>query len=250
MIRRQHAALPTATRGPGLILRHWLARLRRWVPGLPGPFDKVEFVIVDVETTGWSPDAASITEIGAVRMSGGRVLAEFSTLVNPGRAIPADIVTLTGITDAMVALAPPAAAVLPGFLDFARGGVLTAHNAPFDVGFLAAACVDCGLPWPSGQVVDTVALARRLLGEGEVPDCKLSTLAGFFGAADTPRHRALADARATATVLTGLLDRMAAAGRHRLADLTLAEIPPAEIRHRDEAYATPGSCETGTEGGH
>ena len=63
---------------------------------------------------------------------------------------------LTGISDAMVALAPPPAAVLPGFLEFARGGVLTAHNAPFDVSFLAAACADCELPWPSGQVVDTV----------------------------------------------------------------------------------------------
>ncbi len=217
MIRSQHAALPTAplptaARGRWPVLWRWLARLRRWVPGLPGPFDGVEFVIVDVETTGWSPDVASITEIGAVRMSGGRVLAEFSTLVNPGRAIPADIVALTGISDAMVALAPPPAAVLPGFLEFARGGVLTAHNAPFDVSFLVAACADCELPWPSGQVVDTVALARLLLREEEVPDCKLSTLAGFFGAADMPRHRALADARATATVLTGLLDRMAAAG--------------------------------------
>ena len=113
-------------------------RLRHpWTPGIRRqPLGTLDFVVVDVETTGWSPDADGITEIGAVRLSGGEVRAEFAALVNPGQPIPPDIVTLTGITDAMVTLAPPVGAVLPGFLDFARGSVLTAHNAPFDVGFL------------------------------------------------------------------------------------------------------------------
>ena len=62
--------------------------------------------------------------------------------------IPPDITALTGITDDMVSDAPPIAEVLPGFLDFARGGVLVAHNAPFDVGFLTAACRRCGIAWP------------------------------------------------------------------------------------------------------
>ena len=83
----------------------------------------------------------------------------------------------------MVALAPPVGAVLPGFLDFARGGVLTAHNAPFDVGFLAAACAGTGRRWPAPPVLDTVTLARLLLTEDEVPNCKLATLADFFGGA-------------------------------------------------------------------
>ena len=113
----------------------------------------------------------------------------------------------------MVTLAPPVGAVLPRFLDFARGSVLTAHNAPFDVGFLSAACTGTGRRWPAPPVLDTVTLARLLLTEDEVPNCKLATLADFFGAPATPRHRALADARATAAVLAALLDRLAATGR-------------------------------------
>jgi DNA polymerase III epsilon subunit family exonuclease len=184
------------------------------------PFDEIDFVIVDVETTGWTPDEARITEIGAVRVSAGHLLGQFSSLVNPGSAIPEQVVALTGISDAMVAAAPPLGRVLPAFLAFARGCVLTAHNAPFDVGFLTAACQSCGLPWPDFPVVDTVELARRVLGEDEVPDCKLSTLAAFFGARTPPRHRALADALATADVLLGLLPRLPSAGVSTLAQMS------------------------------
>jgi len=176
-------------------------------------------VIVDVETTGWLPEQASITELAAVRISNGRPSAEFSALVNPGGPIPEDIAALTGITDAMVSQAPPIGAVLPGFLAFARGCVLTAHNAPFDVSFLTAACDNCRLPWPAFPVLDTAALARSVLGDTEVPDCKLATLACFFGARTRPCHRALADARATADVLQGLLGRLALAGVRTLAGI-------------------------------
>jgi DNA polymerase-3 subunit epsilon len=180
-----------------------------------------DFVVVDLETTGWSPDTARITEIGAVRFTGGRVTGEFCTLINPGQAIPADIAALTGISDAMVARAPVIGAVLPDFLAFAGGAVLTAHNAPFDVSFLIAACGDCGLPWPDLAVLDTVTLARQVLGETEVPDCKLSTLASFFQTPTVPSHRALADARATAAVLHGLIGRLAASGVRTLAEISV-----------------------------
>ena len=188
-------------------------------PGGSRPLDEIDFVIVDVETTGWTPGAAQITEIGAVKISGGHQLGQFSSLVNPGSAIPERVAALTGISDAMVAAAPPLAEVLPAFLAFARGCVLTAHNAPFDIGFLAAACQACDLPWPDFPVVDTVELARWVLREDEVPNCKLSTLAAFFGARTTPRHRALADALATADVLMGLLPRLSAAGVGTLAEM-------------------------------
>jgi len=188
-------------------------------PGRSRPLGETDFVIVDVETTGWTPGEARITEIGAVKISGGHQLGQFSSLVNPGGAIPEQVVALTGISDAMVAAAPPLAEVLPAFLAFARGCVLTAHNAPFDVGFLTAACQACELPWPDFPVVDTVELARWVLGEDEVPNCKLSTLAAFFGARTTPRHRALADALATADVLMGLLPRLSAAGVSTLAGM-------------------------------
>ncbi len=184
------------------------------------PLASVDFVIVDVETTGWLPEQASITELAAVRISDGRPTAEFSALVNPGAPIPADIVALTGITDAMVSQAPPIGAVLPAFLAFARGCVLTAHNAPFDVGFLTAACGGCRIPWPAFPVLDTAALARLVLDETEVTDCKLATLAGFFGAGTRPCHRALADAQATADVLQGLLGRLTLAGVRTLAEIS------------------------------
>jgi DNA polymerase III subunit epsilon len=183
------------------------------LPEEPRLLARREFVIVDVETTGWQPELAGITEIGAVRVSAGQLLGEYSALVNPGASIPADIAALTGITDAMVRNAPPVGAVLPCFLAFASGCTLAAHNAPFDVGFLTAACGASGLAWPAFPVLDTAALARVLLGAGEVPDCKLVTLASFFGARTLPCHRALPDAKATADVLQALLGRLAASGQ-------------------------------------
>jgi DNA polymerase III subunit epsilon len=170
----------------------------------------LDFTIVDVETTGWAPDEAGITEIGAVRVRGGRAVAEFSSLVNPGRPVPPPITELTGISDQMLATAPPVAAVLPGLLAFAEGSVLAAHNAPFDLRFLTAACAGMGWDWPGFQVLDTVRLARHLMATPqEVPDRKLATLASFFGTPVRPSHRALDDARATAAVLGQLLARLA-----------------------------------------
>ncbi len=180
----------------------------RLVPGLlpAGPFlPPGDLVVVDVETTGWLAEEAGITEIGAVRLSPGRPVAEFSALVNPGGPIPADITELTGITDAMVACAPPIGEVLPQFLEFAAGGVIVAHNAPFDLAFLDAACEHCGIARPPRTVVDTAVLSRLLLGPGDVPDHRLATLSCHFDVGTEPCHRALADAMATAEVLRGLL---------------------------------------------
>ncbi len=179
---------------------------------VPGPLAAYDVVVVDVETTGWLPGQAAITEIGAVRLSGGQLAGEFSLLVWPGGPIPADICQLTGITDAMVSRAPVAATAVRAFLAFASGCILVAHNAPFDLGFLTAACAACGIRWPPTATIDTAVLARLLLRPGDVPDFRLATLARHFAARTTPCHRALADARATADVLAGLLD-LAAYGR-------------------------------------
>lgn len=179
----------------------------------------VDFVVVDLETTGGSPRDSAITEVGAVRSRGGAVTGEFQTLVNPGIAIPPFIAALTGITTAAVADAPRIATVLPMFLDFARGGVLVAHNAPFDIGFLKAAAADLDMPWPGFAVIDTARLARVLLHRDEVPNNKLATLARHFRSTTTPDHRALHDARATVTVLHGLLERAGDLGAHHLDDL-------------------------------
>ena len=174
----------------------------------------LEFAVVDLETTGWSPEQAAITEIGAVRVRAGARRGEFvrqgefASLVNPGTPVPPGIADLTGITDWMLAAAPRLGAVLPRLLEFSRGCVLVAHNAPFDLRFLVAGCGDCGVAWPGFTVLDTVMLARRVMDPDEVADCKLGTLAGFFGARTAPSHRALADARATADVLSWLVRRL------------------------------------------
>ena len=187
---------------------------------------RVEFAVVDLETTGWSPGTAAITEIGAVRVRGGLRQGEFvrqgefASLVNPGMPVPPGIADLTGITDWMLTAAPRLGAVLPGLFDFARGCVLVAHNAPFDLGFLVAGCGDCGLAWPGFTVLDTVTLARQVMDPDEVPDCKLGTLAEFFRARTAPNHRALADARATADVLGWLIRRLAHRGIRALNQLS------------------------------
>jgi DNA polymerase-3 subunit epsilon len=201
----------------------------------------VTFVVVDLETTGGSPKDSAITEIGAVKVRGGQVIGEFQTLVDPGHAIPPYISVLTGITTMMVAAAPRIGAVLPGFLEFARGAVLVAHNAPFDLGFLRAACEDNGVLWPAFASVDTAVLARRLLTHDEVPNCKLGTLAPFFSATTQPTHRALDDARATVDVLHGLFERLGPLGITSLEELTglTRQVDPRRRRKRHLAEHVP-----------
>jgi DNA polymerase-3 subunit epsilon len=184
------------------------------------PLRDLTFCVVDLETTGAAvSQGCMITEIGAVKVRGGEVLGEFQTLVNPHTAIPPFIAVLTGITNSMVASSPPISSALPAFLEFARGCVLVAHNAPFDVGFLKHFAEDLGHPWPRFEVLDTARLARRVMTRDDAPDCKLGSLAIAFGATTTPNHRALEDARATVDVLHGLFERLGSLGVHTIEEL-------------------------------
>ncbi len=203
----------------------------------------VTFVVVDLETTGGSPSGSQITEVGAVKVRGGQVLGEFQTLVRPASPIPPFISVLTGITNTMVADAPPIRTVLPQFLDFAAGSVLVAHNAGFDVSFLKAAAAETGHPWPAFAVIDTVRLARQLVHKDEAPNHKLSSLARLFGAATTPDHRALHDARATVDVLHGLIERVGNLGVHTLEELRSysSRVSTAQRRKRFLADAMPSA---------
>lgn len=213
------------------------------------PLSEVVFVVVDLETTGGPPGADAITEIGAVRVRGGAVESEMSTLVNPGRAIPAQITVLTGITNAMVASAPPVGEALSTFLAWARldgeSTVLVAHNARFDVGHLRGAARALGLGWSEPTVLDTLGLARRAWSRAEVPDHKLGTLAALVGSPIRPAHRALGDARATVDVLHAALEVLAPLGVTHLEDLATAADPvPARRRAKsrlaDGLPSSPG----------
>lgn len=192
------------------------------------PLDRQVFVVVDLETTGLDAERDRITEIAAVRLRGGDVLGEFATLVAPGVPVPAFITGLTGISDAMLTDAPPLNVVLPAFHEFARDAVLVAHNAPFDIGFLRAACAACGESWPHLVVVDTLELARALVSRGEVANYKLATLAGLFESPAPSTHRATADARATAHILRALIARLRRAGVHDLSGLLRCTGHPGE----------------------
>jgi DNA polymerase-3 subunit epsilon len=178
----------------------------------------VTFVVVDLETTGGSPAACEITEIGAVKYRGGEPLGTFQTLVNPGVAVPPFISLLTGITDSMLVPAPRVAEVLPALLEFIGGAVLVGHNLRFDTAFLDAALVRHGYAPLANRRVDTLSLARRLLRD-EVLNHKLGTLARHFGTAAEPSHRALDDASATAEVLHALIEDAAGFAVSGLDDL-------------------------------
>ncbi len=208
------------------------------------PLREVTFVVVDLETTGGSPASAEITEVGAVKVRGGVVVGEFQSLVRPEGSIPAFIAVLTGITDAMVATAPPLDAVLPAFLGFCGSdAVLVAHNAPFDVGFLTTACHASGRRWPRFAVVDTARLARHVLTRDEAPNCKLATLARVLGSTTVPNHRALSDARATVDVLHALLERLGSLGVHSAEELVTfsSRVAPEQRRKRHLAEGLPSA---------
>ena len=195
-----------------------MALAQRSFEDLGTPLSEVTFCVLDLETTGGSPAESAITEVGAVKVRMGEVTGTFHTLVNPGEAVPAFIRLLTGITDEALIDAPPIGTVLPSLLEFVRGTVLVAHNARFDVSFINAALARGSYPPLQNRVVDTAALARKILA-GEVPNNKLATLATYLRCTRQPTHRAYADALATVEVLHCLIERAAGFGVTTLEDL-------------------------------
>src|SRR3984893_9930855 len=192
--------------------------MQRSLDDLGAPLAQVTFVVVDLETTGGSPQACAITEVGAIKLRGGECLGTFQTLVNPGLPIPPEITYLTGITESMVFPAPKIGSVLPALLEFIGDAVIVGHNVRFDLAFLRAGMARDGYARLTNRAVDTCALARRLVRD-EVHDCRLATLAAHFRTARRPTHRALEDAEATGEVLHSLLERAGCLGVLALEDL-------------------------------
>lgn len=182
------------------------------------PLHEVTFCVVDLETTGASASSCAITEVGAAKFRGGTCLGTFQTLVDAGVPMTPVAARITGITDAMLADAPPLPGVLAALNEFVGGAVLVGHNLRFDVSFLDAALAAGGRATVRLLMVDTVALARGLLGD-EVPDCRLATLAEHLGLDHRPTHRALDDVLATVDLLHVLLERAAGLGVATLDDL-------------------------------
>jgi DNA polymerase-3 subunit epsilon len=182
------------------------------------PLREVEFVVVDLETTGGSPRGSRITEIGAVRVLGGERIGTFHALIDPGEPIPRSIAHLTGIDDLLVRGEPPVEAVLPSFVEFARGAVFVAHNARFDFGFLNENLRRLDYPTLEGPPVCTAKLARRVVWP-DVPNVRLRTLAEHFRTRVKPTHRALDDAFACVEVFEALIGLGGRLGILTLGDL-------------------------------
>jgi len=149
-------------------------------------------VFLDVETTGTNAVYDRITEVGLVEVERGRVVSEWSALVNPGVRIPSVIQDMTGITDDMVALAPAFADLAPQLLARLEGKLLVAHNARFDYGFLRNEFRRAGLRYAS-RMLCTVKLSRKL--HPQESRHGLDALMARHGIACDARHRALGDAR-------------------------------------------------------
>jgi DNA polymerase-3 subunit epsilon len=161
--------------------------------------------VIDFETTGMSPaQGARATEIAAVLVQGGQVVGRFQSLMHTGAWVPPFIEQLTGISNAMLAAAPPARAVMHELMRFTRGCPLVAHNAAFDRGFWLAEAAHAGCePDAAHRFACTLLLSRRLYPHAA--NHRLGTLAALHRLPDHGRaHRALADALTTAQLLLRL----------------------------------------------
>ncbi len=184
-------------------VRAWTVRRQAVLPGFLEngtvrkgkrmPEAVMDYVCVDLETTGLRPKLDKIIEIGAVRVISGEIAGTFETFVYPGRAIPEQVTALTGITGEQLADAPVISGVLPGFLEFAGQLPLLGHRVLFDYSFLKRAFVNEKLSFERNGI-DTLKLARKFLPQ--LPSKRLADLCAYYEIAVRP-HRAMEDARAS-----------------------------------------------------
>lgn len=194
-------------------------------PLLDQPLDRATFAVLDTETTGCGPRwGHRICEVGVVRWRNGRRLSTHSSLVNPQRAISPGAQMVHGITAEMVEEAPAFRGVADGLASALDGAVFVAHNAPFDLSFLATEFRRIGRALPVGPVVDTLRLARKVY---PFPSVALQSLAGSLGIRRGEAHRALGDAETTCRLLGRILRDLR--GRVRtVADLVALQGGPVE----------------------
>lgn len=179
--------------------------------------DETEFVVFDIETNGGRGGRHRVLEVGALRLRAGREISRYASLVRvPGR-VSRFVTRYTGITDEMLADAPPIETVLDEFREFQAGGVLVAHNLPTDLGYLNREAVWAGRALFPGDGLDTMELSAALMPN--LPGTGLATVLEAADISDTPSHRALDDAGVTAQLFRFLLGAAADREARTLEDL-------------------------------
>ncbi len=182
------------------------------------PLVALDAVALDTETTGLDPRRASLVEVAAVRLVGGRLEAASSLgrRVRPPGPIPAAATRIHGIDDAAVAGSPPFAEVWPEFAAFMAGRVVIGHALGFDLAVLKRECERAGLTWALPRALDT-----RLLAEMAAPDLadySLDAVAAWLEINVRDRHSALGDAMAAAGIFVALVPKLRARGIRTLAE--------------------------------
>lgn len=168
------------------------------------PLKELPYVILDLETTGFNPEEAGITEVAIISLVNGQEEL-FETLINPERPIPAEITRITGITDEMVCNQPTIGDLAPILDEMLKGAIFVSHNVPFDWGFLDyyfRKHLKKPLCMPS---LCTLRLARKYLG---LRSNKLSSVADYFSVELINAHRAMNDTRAVRDILYGFIDQL------------------------------------------
>ena len=181
------------------------------------PFDTTTFTVLDLETTGLNAKRNSITEITAIHFVNGQATDIFSTLVQPKEPIPYEVESLTGISNEMVANAPPLMMVLNDLLSFiGPSPLLVGHNVSFDLQFLKEKCLECGLVGLEHRIDIKKALCTKVLAQKIMPGLPsyegivVATQCGYHN--NNP-HRAEADVRMSAAILFALVERLRQQGQ-------------------------------------
>jgi DNA polymerase-3 subunit alpha (Gram-positive type) len=188
------------------------------------------YCVLDLETTGFSPVTEKITEIGIMKIQGGKVIDEFSSFVNPQKPIPARVVEVTNITDDMVSDAETIDKIFPKMLEFIEGSVLVAHNAEFDIGFLKHNAKELELAFDF-TYLDTLSLAHELFPDYKT--YKLGRIAKNLGIKVEVAHRALDDVETTVKVFNVMLEMLVKRGASSLEDI---DKYASDEQSRNESY--------------
>lgn len=171
----------------------------------------MRFIAFDLETTGIVAGLDSIVEIGAVRFEDGQVDGIFSTLIDPRRPIPPGASAVNGISNEMVQGKPFIEDILAPFVEFCGDDYLVAHNASFDAQFLIADFKKHLEPAPSGLILDTLPISRKVIPQ--LPNYKLGTLVQHFKIPTTDFHRAEEDATYCGKLFLELIKRISVQGK-------------------------------------